>query len=43
MYKIFNTYEVYSEIVSGRDPDRKNATISYITDGAIFIVHWSKK
>jgi hypothetical protein len=51
MKKSFKSYEdayaLYSEIVSGRDPDRKDATITY-QEGTTarfetFIVLWSKK
>lgn len=48
--KRFTTYTeasaVYSEIVSGRDPDRKNASIVYEKVDNVtmpFIVIWEKK
>lgn len=49
MKKAFNTYEeayqLYSDIISGRDPDRKNASISYLgtSAGDSWIVSWQSK
>lgn len=45
MYKSFKTYSeayaLYSDIVSNRDPDRKNASI--LLDSGLFFVYWEKK
>ena len=45
MKKGFNNYSeayaLYSDIVSGRDPDRKNATITY--ESGVFYVWWEAK
>lgn len=51
MKKSFKTYEeayaLYAEIVAGRDPDRMNATITYIRGderiSEAFIVYWMAK
>lgn len=49
MKKVFNTYEeayqLYSDIVSGREPDRKNASISYMyrETGDCWVVCWQGK
>ncbi len=46
-YKIFKTYEmaylVYSEILSGRDPDRMNPTITCLLGDYPWCVWWMVK
>lgn len=50
MKKYFETYadayELYADIVSGRDPDRKNASIFLnpsMQANALYVVQWEAK